>query len=224
MYAIDRRGIVEAVYDGNAKILHGVPPGFRDYEDLNTYPFDPAKAKQLLDEAGFDYSKPLRIIYDQTAPQLATIMPIMQQQLADVGVQLELQPFETAAWVAKLQGYAAGDWDITMSTGGAEAISPARSEFYFDRCDETPDRWWTGKYKNCELIDLFDQALKIIDPAQRDELYHQVARILNEELPTPNLFAPEVVAAWAKRLSGFDLYFDDRENLMQIEKWELAPR
>jgi ABC-type transport system substrate-binding protein len=53
-YAIDRQAIIEALLLGQGKIAHSIlPEESWAYTPGTTYQYDPAKAKQLLDEAGF---------------------------------------------------------------------------------------------------------------------------------------------------------------------------
>ena len=72
-YAIDRRAINDAIYGGANRILWN-PPGFKEYEGLDEYPFDPEKAKALLAESGVDLSKPIHFLY---ANELGDGQPIV---------------------------------------------------------------------------------------------------------------------------------------------------
>jgi peptide/nickel transport system substrate-binding protein len=221
-YAIDRRGIVKAVLKERARVLIN-PPGFKEYADLNTYPFDPAKARQLLREANFDFGKTVRLIYNQGHPNYNEILPIVQQQLQDVGVKVQLIPLDTQAWVDQFRKRTTtgdADYDITMSTGGFEALSPDRSRQYFG-CNMT--QLANTGYQNCEMMDLFAKARSVADPATRDELYHQIAKILNEDVPGLNLYSPNLVHVATKRLGGgFAVHVNHRESVMNVETWELA--
>ena len=69
-YAVDRERIAKAIFWDHAQVLYGAPPAMDGYDGLNRYPFDPDRAKRLLEEAGFDFDAPFRVIYDQTYPAL----------------------------------------------------------------------------------------------------------------------------------------------------------
>lgn len=224
-HAIDRRAIVKSVLKDRARVLIN-PPGFKEYSDLNTYKFDTAKARQLLKDANFDFSKTVRLMYNQGHPNYNEILPIIQQQLQDVGVKVKLMPLDNQAWLAQFNKRSTtgdADYDITMSTGGFEALSPDRSQVYF-KCGVKPELTTTG-YQNCEMVELFAKARAVSDPAKRDELYHQIAKILNEDLPGLNLYSPNLVHVTTKRLGGgFAVHVNHRESVMNIETWELAPQ
>src|SRR5262249_9241264 len=89
MYAIDRAGIVKQVLQGEGTVVNspifgpdwiGIPEG------LNEYPYDPNKAKQLLDASGVDKSRSLQLMHvpgDSKEKDAAVV--IMQEQLRQVG-------------------------------------------------------------------------------------------------------------------------------------------
>ena len=125
-YAIDRTAIVDAVLQGRGDPIYTIP-GFTVYDDLNPYPFDPEKARQLLADANYDSSKPLRITYNQSVASYPTVMPIVQQYLQDVGFTVELMPLDATAWGALITDPARrAEWDAYLQFGGSEALSRTR--------------------------------------------------------------------------------------------------
>ena len=64
-YAIDRQSIVQALYQGEAQIVNQtiIGPDWMGMPDLNMYPFNPDKAKQLLKDANWDSGHSLQILY-----------------------------------------------------------------------------------------------------------------------------------------------------------------
>jgi peptide/nickel transport system substrate-binding protein len=216
-YAINRAEIVKSVLNGQARVLIG-PPGFKDYSDLNKYDFNPDKAKQLLKDAGYDASKPLRWSYDQSQPFLSTLMPIFQQQLQAVGFNVVLDPLDTTAYIAKVTS-GPENWDITMQIGNSEGLGPARTG------DELPANCKTHPwgYANCALDELFVKGRSTTVPDQRDAFYHQAALILNDEVPELYLWSPFNLDAYPKTLGGgFAIHPNDRETMMDIETWTLG--
>ena len=91
-YAIDRATIAQQVFNGAVTPGEGTPtpPGDSWQEQgLNPYAYDPAKAKELLDEAGFDYSKKYILAYYYTDQATVDLMAIIQAYLSQVGVTVE---------------------------------------------------------------------------------------------------------------------------------------
>ena len=114
-YAIDRRAINDAIYGGANRILWN-PPGFKEYDGLDEYPFDPEKAKALLAESGVDLSKPIHFLYANELGDGQRIAPIVAQQLQDVGFTVELNGVDITAWEAIVtDDTQRASWDMTFS-------------------------------------------------------------------------------------------------------------
>ena len=128
-YAINRQGIVDQYYKGRAKVLIN-PPGFKEYDDLNKYAFNVDKAKQLLSDAGYS-GQTFKLMYDQTFPDAAQVMPLIQADLQNAGIKVELVPLDTATY-GKNYGSRQG-WDGFIAVGGSEALTPNKSEQYFPK-------------------------------------------------------------------------------------------
>jgi peptide/nickel transport system substrate-binding protein len=217
-YAVDRKGIVAAVFQGRAKVLNGAPPALDGYQDLNAYDYNPDKGKQLLTDAGFDFSKPVRIIYDQTYPAAPQYYPIIGQQLQKLGLTVELNAMDSTAFIARSQQQRE-TFEIFGSHGGNQGLHPNLTAAYFD-CKR--QGFGTG-YANCDMDALFVKARATADATQRDEIYHQIARILNEDAPQLPLWTPNDLHGAVKALGGgFSVYGDPRSSFGKVETWTLA--
>jgi len=198
-YGIDRRGIVASVLQGNAKVLIG-PPGFKEYPDLNTYPFDVTKAKALLAQAKFDFSVPVKLVWSTDWPDNNAVVPVIVSQLQALGMNVVSEPMDSATWNALLTDPTKrSTFDLDISTGGSEGLSPSRTEQYF-LCKQPLGA--TIGYRNCAMIALFDKAATIIDPTAQDAIYHQIATLINTEVPQLYLWSPLGVQVASKRLGG----------------------
>ena len=185
-------------YKGNATVLIG-PPGFKEYPDLNKYDYDPAMAKQLLAAAHYDSSKPFRLLYNNTFPDIPQIAPLIQQDLQAVGVNVQLEGLDNAATnadYATQTGY-----DAAISVGGSEGLRPGITEQYFTPADKGGAKTGTS-YTNPEIFTLFAAGEATSDPAQRDATYDKLAKIFNTDIPIMYLFAPEFVDAQTTKLGG----------------------
>ena len=216
-YAVDRPAMVKAIFQGRARVLRGAPPALDHYEDLNPYPYDPEKAKQLLQEADFDFDAPFRIMYDQTLLAARQVYPIVGQQLQRIGMNVQLDAVDTTNFLTRGQQQR-DSYDMNGVFGGAEGLGPHQTATYYN-CEKPG--WLTG-YLNCEFDELFARASRTLDPQKRDELYHQAARIFNEDLPHLPLWAAPGVHAATNRLSGgFAIYRDAKRSFTKIETWTL---
>jgi peptide/nickel transport system substrate-binding protein len=112
-HAIDRKAIIDGSQFGyGTPIGSFFPPGDPAYIDLTSISnFDPAKSKQMLADAGV---KDLTLTFKvPPAAYARAAAPIIQQELADVGIKVNVVNVEWADWIANVfQG--AYDYDLTM--------------------------------------------------------------------------------------------------------------
>jgi peptide/nickel transport system substrate-binding protein len=113
-YAIDRQGLVDAVWAGYGELIGSmVPPIEPYYEDLSdTYPYDPAKARALLAEAGATgLTLTLRVPAD--LPYAPPAAQYIESQLEAVGLNIEVEELDFAGrWYPEV--FVAGDYDMTI--------------------------------------------------------------------------------------------------------------
>ena len=216
-HAIDRQGIVNAILQGRAKVLRGAPPAMDHYADLNPYSYEPEKARRLLQEAGFDFGRPFRILYDQNMPAASLVYPVIGQLLRQVGIIVQLDAVDATTFLARFYNQR-DTFDVVGASGGAQGLGPYVTATYYN-C-ERPG-WYSG-YLDCEFDDLFVRASMTVDPQERDEVYGQAARMFNEALPQLPLWTPHDLHAATNRLGGgFTVHRDARRTFTNIETWTL---
>jgi peptide/nickel transport system substrate-binding protein len=217
-HAFDRRLLLETVFQGAGEVLWG-PPAF-DLSDpaLNQYEFDPDRARELIDEAvadgAFDPTKPLRVIYYPEEPGWPEIAAAVQNDLTNVGLQVELAPTDAPGWEALLPDATA--YEISLQCCGS-FFHPDRNSGAYN-CD-TPVATF---YANCEMDQLFRDARATGDEEEQAAIYAQIATILNEDVPYNWLWFVGNTHANRTRVGGFEYYPNARESFSQIEKWTLT--
>ena len=148
-------------------------------------------------------------------------MPLIQSDLQAAGVTVELVPTDNETYLAKYNDRT--QWDGFIAVGGSEGLSPDRSAQYFPKDGE--DR--VGLHEPQDLRALGGGSLDGRSRPAQDEIYHELAKILNEDVPQANLYSPNLVMVASKRLGGgFDIHLNERETFMDVETWTLrvAPR
>ncbi|MEZ4620855.1 MAG: ABC transporter substrate-binding protein [Caldilineaceae bacterium] len=220
LYAIDRASIIESLYGGAAEpvpCLYGNPKYYPD--DIEQYEYNPEKAKALLAELGVDTAAlgtiPLDTYYNDQLSQ--DVMTVMQQNLADVGIQVDLMPLDGASWSAR---YYDNRESFMSFIGGANGADPNRAYQYF--YSASPGNNY--KYNSPELDALLEQGRQEMDPDARTAIYQDACRILGQDLPWIFLWQTTRYGIVSTRISNFAFtpaagggsYYD------QAELWDIA--
>lgn len=223
MHAIDREQIVEQAQSGlgqpgSGPFGAGFAYAYDEASDYRTlYPYDPEKAKALLDEAGVKNLK-LRFVYDSARGAFGAAGSIIRDQLRRVGIEVELQPAERAVMVERVYN---GDYDISMqsfTSGGDPAIGYHR--IYLSAAHGTPFVNATG-YSNPEVDAWLAEAGGLADQDARAVLYRDAVRVLAQDVPVMVLFDELASEASAGNLRGMRTLLDQRDGLEYL--WLSAP-
>jgi peptide/nickel transport system substrate-binding protein len=202
MYGTDRKALLDVVLLGQGELVYStvIGPDWAKYDDLNTYDFDPDKAKALLAEAGWDSEQTLQLTWSRGFQTVELAAPVFQQQMAEIGIKIQLFPQETAAYVKAV--VEEPDFDMAWFGGGSYRLDPDVSSSYYLCANFTPNGGNTTHYCNEDLDALFIEGRGTTDIAQRTEIYHQVAQILNEDVPTLFWWSDNQIFGVSKRLKG----------------------
>ena len=190
-HAINKADVLKGAMFGMGRILgSNVDPLNPYFVDLaGAMPYDPAKAKKLLAEAGYPngFETVLKVSpqYDYTVRSGEIIV----DQLQKVGVRVKLEQIEWGQWIARV--WREADYDLTI-IGHAEAwdiANYANPKYYF-------------RYDNPRFQELFQKSEVTLEDKARRELYVQLQRMLVEDAPAVWLFMhPRLVVA-KKGLQG----------------------
>ncbi|WP_029138702.1 ABC transporter substrate-binding protein [Nakamurella lactea] len=200
LYGTDRKSIVEGAIKGQGIVRNSVfgPPW--QAADLNDYPYDPDKAKQLLTEAGWDSSQPVELAWISAGnPDRDAAAQVMQNQLKNVGINIELKQVQ-ASWIP--DHVSVGKFDMFMYGGGDYTAEPA-SVIPITSCQEPGKGPNNGLYCNKEFSALLTKANQENDLAARTKLYQQASKIENEDPSQMWLYSPKSLWAVGKTFQGF---------------------
>lgn len=138
-YAIDRKALLASVWNGKGTLIGSmVPPTDPWYEDLaGAYPYDPAKAKELLKEAGYENGLTLRL----RLPTLAYATGagrFVQSQLAAVGITVVIDELEfPARWIDVAMRQSDYDLTIVAHVEPRDMVNFADPSYYWHYDSET---------------------------------------------------------------------------------------
>ena len=211
-YAIDRQGIVDSLLHGHGNVANTTyPPFFWSYpgdEAINAYDYSPEKAIEILTkEVGWEYKdgkmyadgKPVKfsLVYPTGNKARELSAPVIQENLKNIGIELDLQIMEFATMLAKVKDEKA--FDLFLLGSGIGADPDVRNNFSTEAIETGSN--YMG-YSNTELDKLFEEGVKYIEIEKRKPIYFEAAKIINEDMPVIFLYNWSEGRAIAPKLKG----------------------
>ena len=171
-------------------------PSF-DAEKVKGYDFNPAKARQLLAEAGFPNGKGMPEIKLYTNNDYLDLCTFITRQWEDLGVKVKIELLESATLREMMKKGQATFFRASWIMDYPDAEN-YMSLFYGK--NPAPPNY--TRFKNATFDQLYERALRENDDNKRFELYQQMERIIIEEAPVIFLFYDETARFAAKNVSG----------------------
>jgi peptide/nickel transport system substrate-binding protein len=174
-----------------------------------SYPYDPARARALLDEAGYPMrgGKRFTVIYKTSSNRFrVALAQVLASQLGEVGIDVDLRPLEFSTFFADVK---AGNFQLfTMQI--PEVAEPDLYMNFFDSSRvptrEQPDQGGNRvRYRNPELDHLLELGEREMDRATRIADYREVQRILARDVPVISLWHEDNVAVMGRDVDGFEI-------------------
>lgn len=206
-YAVDKAAFSKVVFSGYAGQLTSVlPENLSGYsKQPASYPYDPAKAKALLAEAGYPNGFET-VLWGGNTTIAQRGMQFLQQQFAAVGVKASVEPLESGVaaakiWTVKTPAEATTLMHYTAwsaSTGDADwGLRPLLSTKGFP-----PNLFNTAYYSSPAFDAAIEAGLTTADTAKRTAAYKSAQEIAWKDAPWIFLVSDDNISAKTKTLSG----------------------
>jgi len=218
-HAVDRAAINDAVYGGlGVPAVGPISKPTRFSQAIEpAYPFDPAKAKQMLAEAGFARGFDVTFAAPNGRyPKDREIAEIVASQLEQVGLKVKLVTLEWATYTQQMRAERATvgrQYGLFMLGWSNPIRDPDQNLIAWDS-QNVP--WNLGGYTNPELDAILLKGRETFDEAVLPGLYKQAQEIVWRNPPGIFLFDHPNVNAMAPRLTGI------RPRGDEAVEWELA--
>jgi peptide/nickel transport system substrate-binding protein len=212
-YAIDRERILRVKLRGRGRLATGMlAPLHWAYEpDVERYPFDPERARKLLDEAGLrDPDGPgpeprLHLSYETSSkPDRLVLARVIARQLLDVGIAVEVRSFELGTLFDDIKR---GNFQM-FSLQVTEVAEPDYLYAWFHSSRiPTPADLDRGqnrfRYRSAALDRLVEAGRRESDRARRKVLYAEAQRVLARDLPMIPLYHEDNVVVSRREVHGY---------------------
>jgi peptide/nickel transport system substrate-binding protein len=222
LHAVDRKSIVENIMEGSAGPAMGVlAPGVFGYKDMQLdkqYPFDRAKAKALLTQAGWTPG-PDGILQKGgqrlslswlTArgryPKDGEITEAIQAMFKEIGVEAKVQVLEWAAVFTQFRGNPLNHHMFTLGWVTSNADADYSLYALFHSKQVPPAGWNTSRYSNARVDALVEQARRSLNQSEREKLYFEVQDILAKEMVWIPVYTTKEIVATRASVKGFTIH------------------
>ena len=206
-HAIDREGLIRDLLLGQGKLAHSIiPEESWAYHPGQVYTFDPGKAKQLLDQAGYRdpdgdgpqmrFPKPVVFKVSGSSVAAKNYAGVIQNYLKNVGVPVDIQTAELNTLFDELRR---GNFQIFYGQWVGGNQDPIFFKDLFATSEiptEARASRNRSRYSNPELDKLLDEAVNTFDRTKAKELYRQIQDIVSRDVPAfPLWYQANIVIA-----------------------------
>lgn len=222
-YAIDRQPLIHYLWRDQAEPAASVlPPQSWAYDpNVPKYGYDPARARQILDAAGYPAVHGVRFhltMKTSTEESSRLMAAVFQQQLREVGIALDIRTFEFATFFSDIGKGAYQMYSLRWIGGNQD---PDIFEYAFHSARIPPKGANRSFYVNPRVDELIDRARQETDQEKRRKIYAEVQEILARDLPYINLWYFDNVLVHSTRVRHLELIPSGNYDFLKTA--ELAP-
>ena len=221
-YAINKEALIKVAFSGYATPAEGpLPKGIEYATQFGAWPYDLAKAKQLLKEAGYPdgFESTLWAGFNNTTSQ--KVIQFTQQQLAQVGIKLKIEALEAGQRVERVESAqdpakaAVRMYYIGWAASTGQADWAMRPLFASDSMP--PKSFNTAYYKNDAVDADIAKALVATDSKERASLYADAQKRIWDDAPWVFLATERLLSVRSRNLTGFYVIPDTGFSFDEIE-------
>ncbi|MEX2426295.1 MAG: ABC transporter substrate-binding protein, partial [Thermomicrobiaceae bacterium] len=223
-YGLDREALVQAIRFGIGEVAVGTMPvpswAYNPDAIERNYDYDPERARELLDEAGWvegddgirerDGERFAFEIYTNAGNEVREqYVTVMQEQWREIGVECTPQTEEWNAFLDRITS--SMDFEMFL-VGFSWGVDPHQESMW-----RSDGGFNMNGYNNSEVDDLLDQALETTDQEERTEIYTEMQNIVLEDLPSPILDFPQGIYGVNQRIRN--IFPNDVDFTVNAHEW-----
>ena len=211
---VDRATMASGIYDNLVSVASGPfhPLGWQANPDIKAWPYDPAKAEKLLDEAGYKKDAngtrrsaegealTFEFIYSTGSTESNDIAQMIKTAMGQAGIEVKTNPMD---WPAMQQKLDDRTFDAIMLGWGGSISSDLYQMFHSDQIEGGGNNY-VG-HDNEELDKAIERARTTVDPEKCTKLWREVHAMLHKQQPYTFMFNRKSVIYMNKRLKNVEI-------------------
>jgi glutathione transport system substrate-binding protein len=220
-YAINKEAYIKVVKSGlGAKLDSTMSSKTQYYSQQAGYDYDLDKAKQLLAEAGYPDGFEAEI-WGENESETIKGMQFIQQQLALVGIKLEVKSMEGGTLSDQINSAKTPEeakiqmWYVSWSPSSGDADGATRGLFSSEMFPPAGSN--TAYYKNDNVDKWIAEANKSTDPEEAKGIYANIQKTIWEEAPWAFMGVDQIISGKRSYLEGVKVYPDGSINVLNAE-------
>ncbi len=202
-HAIRRDEVVKAAFFGRGTPLEGLPiPRASDFYDeslAHVWKYDPAKSKQLMQEAGVGSGFSCTLLSTAQYSMHKSTAEIVQQHLGEIGIEVKLN---LPDWPTRVTLGNRGQYEFCVQGQAADNNDPDGLSAYIDG-ELPPDNARSFHLPTPRIHELLAQGRAEFDVAKRHAIYAELQKVAAAEVPLAGLCWRAQGYAMARGVEGF---------------------
>jgi len=194
-----------------------VPAGLpsKNVELVKGYRYDPARARRLLQEAGFKNGRELPVVTLLTIPIYADIASFVARQLEETGIKVQVEVVQKSLLLEETAKSKA-----LFFRGSWFADYPDAENYMAVFYSKNPAPPNYTRYKNPDFDALYEKSLVETNDSIRYRLYRQMDQLVIDDAPVVPLYYDEVIHLVNPNVRGFG---SNGLNLLELRRVQIAP-
>ena len=212
-YAINKEAIVSSILQGTGVLAKQfLPPLIWGYtDDVQDFSYDPEKARELLEEAGYDFDQVVEFHIPKSGSgmqQPVDMAVAIQSDWEAVGIKSNIQQLEWGTFLDKIMLPLEENEFIVHELSWLADTGDPDNFLYVLLCgDQWPEKGFnSGFYRNEEVDELLKEARTISDQDRRLELYQEAQKLITFDSPVIAVDHEIQIVAMKKTIKGFELH------------------